>query len=170
MMIRRLTAALVLAGLALVTFATPAFAHAELVSSNPAKDGSVAVAPKQIQLTFNETVSPELITVAGPQGTQWTVGQISVQGPVVTAPVQAVGPAGQYTISYRVLSEDGEPVSGTVAFALTSPATVTSAPPSSSQAAPSSGADSSGLPAWLWVVAIGVLLVAGSVIGRRVSR
>jgi methionine-rich copper-binding protein CopC len=169
MMIRRSIAALALAGLALVAAATPAFAHAELTSSNPAKDASVAQAPSRIQLTFNETVSPESITVTGPQGAQWTVGQIAVEGPVVTAPVIPAGPAGQYTITYRVLSDDGASVTGTVAFTLTSPATA-SAPPSSGQAAPGSSGDSKGLPAWLWVLAIAVLLGAGAVIGRRVRR
>jgi len=169
MVIRRFVAALALAGLGLVAVATPAFAHAELISSNPAKDGSVTAAPQQIQLTFNETVSPESITVTGPQGTQWTVGQIAVEGPVVTAPVQAVGPAGQYTISYRVVSDDGALVTGTVAFTLTAPAS-TGAAPSSGSAAPGSSGDTQGLPPWLWVLAIAVLLGAGAVIGRRVRR
>ena len=168
MTIRRFAAALALAGLAMVATSTPAFAHAELVGSNPAKDGSVAVPPQQIQLTFNEAVSPESITVAGPQGTQWTVGQLAVAGPVVTAPVRAVGPAGQYTISYRVISDDGDPVAGTVAFTLTAPAT--GAPPSSSAAGQGSSGDTEGLPAWIWVLGLVVLLGAGAAIGRRVSR
>ena len=170
MPIRRLLAVLTLSGLAMLVAATPAFAHAELVGSNPAKDASIAAAPQRIQLTFNETVSPEAITVAGPSGTQWTVGQLAVEGPVVTAPVRAIGPAGKYTISYRVLSDDGDPVSGTVEFTLTAEAT--GAPPSSStSAAPASDSDAGkGLPTWAWIVGIAVLLVAGSVIGRRLSR
>jgi copper resistance protein C len=172
MMIRRLTAAVVLSGLALVTMVTaavPAFAHAELVGSNPAKDASLASPPQQLQLTFNETVSPQSITVAGPAGSQWTVGEIKVEGPVVTAPVVPAGPEGQYTITYRVLSDDGDSVTGTVAFTMTAPATRT-APSSSAPAASGSGGDSTGLPAWVWVLAIAVLLGAGAVIGRRVRR
>ena len=172
MMIRRLTTALVLAGLALVSTATPAFAHAELVGSNPAKDASLATAPQQLQLTFNETVSPESITVTGPQGTQWTVGQIKVEGPVVTAPLTAAGPAGPYAINYRVLSDDGAPVTGTVAFTMTTAvvSAAPTAPPSSAPAASGSSDGGKGLPAWVWVLAIAVLLGAGAVIGRRVRR
>ncbi len=181
MVLRRMTAAFALAGLALVGLATPAFAHAELKGSNPAKGASVAAAPKQIELTFSEAVSPESITVAGPQGAQWTVGQITVAGPVVTAPVAAIGPAGEYTITYRVLSEDGDPVTGTVAFTLTTPATTTTtttatttttvvAPTSNPQAAPTSGEDSGGVPGWVWIlVAIAVVLVAGAIVGRRIQ-
>ena len=184
MVLRRMTAAFALAGLALVALATPAFAHAELKSSNPAKGASVAEAPKQIELTFNEAVSPQTITVTGPQGAQWTVGQIAVAGPVVTAPVTAIGPAGEYTVTYKVLSDDGDPVTGTVAFTLTTPATTTTVPPStppttettataptsSPQAAPTSGDDSGGVPGWVWiVVAIAVVLAAGAIIGRRVQ-
>lgn len=172
MMIRRLTVVFVLACLALVSSVTPALAHAELISSNPAKDASLNTPPLQIQLTFNEPVSPQAITVTGPENTQWTVGQIKVEGPTVTAPVSPVGPEGQYTISYRVLSEDNDVVSGTVVFKLTTAviAMTATAPPSSTAAAPKGSNESEGLPAWLWVLAIAVLLVAGSVIGRRFQR
>lgn len=184
MVLRRMTVAFALAGLAMVAVAAPAFAHAELKSSNPAKGASVATAPKQLELTFSEPVSPQEITVAGPQGAQWTVGQVSVAGPVVTAPiVQPVGPAGEYTITYKVLSEDGDPVTGTVAFTLTAPATTTTTPPpttmttataaaptSSPQAAPTSGSDSGGVPSWVWIlIVVAAVLAAGAVVGRRVQ-
>lgn len=172
MVIRRLTAVFAFVGLILVSSVTPAFAHAELISSNPAKDASLGTPPRQLQLTFNETVSPQSITVTGPQGAQWTVGEIKVEGPVVTAPVIPSGPEGQYTISYRVLSDDGDVVNGTVAFKLTTAVInmTATAPPSSTAAAPGSSKHSEGMPIWLWILAIAVLLVAGSVIGRRFSR
>lgn len=172
MMIRRLTAVFVLVGLALVSSVTPAFAHAELINSNPAKDATLGTPPKQVQLTFSETVSPRTIKVSGPQGTQWTVGEIKVEGPVVTAPVTPTGPAGQYTITYTVLSDDGDPVTGTVAFTMrTAVINLTAtAPPSSTAAAPGQSSGSEGLPTWLWVLGIVVLLAAGGLLGRRFSR
>ena len=168
MVIRRLTAVFVLVLVALVSSVTPAFAHAELISSNPAKDASLPSPPQQLQLTFNEAVSPQAITVTGPQSVQWTVGEIRVEGPVVTAPVTPSGPAGPYTINYRVLSDDGDEVSGTVAFSVANIAGTV--PPSSTAPAPAAGKDSEGMPTWLWILGIGVLLVAGSVIGRRFAR
>jgi methionine-rich copper-binding protein CopC len=172
MMFRRLTAVFLLVGLALVSSVTPAFAHAELTGSNPAKGATLDVPPQRIQLTFNETVSPQSITVTGPGNTQWTVGEIKVEGPVVTAPVTGTGPAGQYTITYNVLSDDGDPVTGTVAFTVKAAVAgvVSSAPPSSTAAKPGSSDDSGGLPTWLWLLGIVVLLVAGAVIGRRFNR
>jgi len=172
MMIRRLTAVLVLVGMGLVSLVTPAFAHAELISSTPAKGASLADPPAQLQLTFNEPVSPESITVAGPAGAQWTVGQVKVEGPVVTAPLTATGPEGAYTISYRVLSEDGDPVTGTIPFTMTKAATgsTTTAPPSTAPAAGTKKDEDSGLPAWMWITGLAVLLAAGSVIGRRFVR
>jgi methionine-rich copper-binding protein CopC len=182
MVLRRMIAAFALATLGVTALATPAFAHAELKGSNPAKGASVAAAPKQIELTFSEAVSPQTITVTGPQGTQWTVGQVSVAGPVVTAPVTAVGPAGEYTIAYTVLSDDGDPVNGTIAFTLTAPATTAAATTttttpttaatatsanSSAAQAPASN-DDGGLPVWVWILIVVVIIVAGGLVARRV--
>lgn len=170
MTIRRLTAALVLALLAMMASVTPAFAHAELINSTPAKDASLDTPPMQVQLTFNETVSPESITVTGPRGAQWTVGQIKVEGPVVTAPLSPSGPEGQYTITYRVISDDGDPVTGTVAFTMrTAVIAATRTVPPTTQSAPGSK-DDDGLPVWLVVVGLAVLLGAGALIGRRVGK
>jgi methionine-rich copper-binding protein CopC len=152
---------LALSGLALVAVATPAFAHAELTGSNPAKDASLATAPKQLQLTFNEPVSPESITITGPEGAKWTVGQIAVEGNVVSAPVQALGPAGPYTITYKVKSDDGDDVTGTVAFTMTaaSPATTSAAPTGAPSSAPASDG---GTPAWVWIVIVLALVLAAA--------
>jgi hypothetical protein len=46
-----------------------------------------------------------------------------VLGALVTAPVQPVGPAGQYTLKYTVISDsDQRPGSGSIEFTLTQPA------------------------------------------------
>jgi methionine-rich copper-binding protein CopC len=167
MVIRRTIVTLALSGLAMLAVTAPAFAHAELTASTPAKDVSLAAAPKQLQLTFNEPVSPESITVAGPAGAQWTVGQIAVEGNVVTAPLQAIGPAGPYTITYKVKSGDGDDVTGTVAFTMT--ASTPAAPASTGQAA---GEDGGGVPAWVWIVIVVAVLVAaaGLVVMLRARR
>ncbi|MFL6142125.1 MAG: copper resistance protein CopC [Labedaea sp.] len=173
MFIRRSVATLALSGIALLALAAPAFAHAELTGSNPAKDASVATAPKQVQLTFSEPVSPKTVTVTGPQSTQWKVGEIAVAGNVVTVPVTAVGPAGQYAITYTVLSDDGDDVTGTVSFTLTAPATPSSTATSSGtpagQAQPAS--DSGGPPAWVWIaIALAAVLAVGALVLFRLRR
>lgn len=182
MVLRRLTAALALSGVAMLAVAVPAFAHAELLSSNPAKNASLATAPKEITLTFSEPVSPQSITVTGPEGAQWTVGQMTVTGAVVIAPLKANGPAGQYALTYKVKSDDGDDQTGTVAFTMTAastptaPATPSAGGPTSnagggpvagpapsdapSGQATSSSSGSGGVPAWVWIVIAVVVLGA----------
>jgi methionine-rich copper-binding protein CopC len=187
MNLRRLAAALLLSGVAVVVTATPAFAHAELTGSSPAQNASLAEAPHQVQLTFSETVTlaDNPVTVAGPGGVSWTAGQASIAGTVVTVPVAPSGPAGAYTLTYQVISDDGDPISGTVQFTLTtavsgatitltaestSPST-TSAPTSSTAAAATSTSDSGGgVPVWVWILAAVVVVVVGLVVALRLGR
>ncbi|ONI71306.1 hypothetical protein ALI144C_50555 [Actinosynnema sp. ALI-1.44] len=198
MFARRISAALLLGVTVLLSTAVPAFAHTELKGSNPAKGAALPAAPAQIQLTFSEAVQvePGAVSVAGPGGEQWTVGQVTVAAQVVTAPVTPVGPAGQYTISYRVISADGDPVSGKVPFTLTaavpaptapstpastpatSPGTSSGAPAASASAATTATAtpnaqktdESGGIPVWVWIVAAIVLAGAGVFLGVRVGK
>jgi copper resistance protein C len=191
MFVRRISALLLLIATAVLALVTPASAHTSLKSSNPAKGASLAAAPTEIVLTFSEPVQVETgaVTVAGPGGAQWTVGPAAIAGPVVTMPVTPTGPAGQYTINYRVISADGDGVRGTVAFTLTAaippptptttPATMasttttttttsTQAPPvTTAQPAPaaqdtSESGESGGVPVWVWI--IGAVIAAAAVL------
>jgi methionine-rich copper-binding protein CopC len=195
MLVRRMSAALLIAGTVLLAGGTPALAHTALKSSNPAKGASLPAAPPEITLTFSEPVQVEAgaITVAGPGGAQWTVGQAAVTGVVVTAPVTPAGPAGQYTINYRVISADGDPVRGTVAFALTAavpvptptttPTTTSSSPPQTASAivtappatpqptpAAQQNNDGGGIPVWVWVVGAVIVVGAGVFAGMRMGK
>jgi len=167
--------ALALSGLAALAAATPAFAHAELTASTPAKGASLATAPTQLQLSFSEPVSPVSITVTGPGSTKWTLGEIRVQGNDVTAALQAVGPAGPYTIAYTVKSDDGDDVTGTVPFTMTAaspPSTATTAPTPTPGGAAAPGDGGGGVPAWVWIVIVLAVLIAaaGLVVVLRVRR
>lgn len=183
MIVRRCATALLFAGVAVVATATPAFAHAELIASNPARDASLATAPTQVELTFNAPVTLAAIPVAvtGPGGESWAVGPVLVAGAVVTAPVQPVGPAGAYTLTYRVVSEDGDEVTGTVPFTLTTPApppTTTTQPTTNTPTTPSTPSTPTepvdtaseqpadgGWPTWLWIlVTVATLITAGTLV------
>ncbi|MEU0470696.1 copper resistance protein CopC [Amycolatopsis sp. NPDC006131] len=181
---RYLPTALLLAAVTLLAAANPASAHTQLIGSDPAEGASLPVAPQQIRLTFNEPVQTgfSTVTVTGPDGMTWIVGQPEVHNTVVSVPVQPTGPPGQYTIGYRVLSDDGHPVSGTVRFALSNPA---AAPPTTSspltqttpapqrtqtQAAPTTHPDNGGMPLWPWIVGVVVLLGIGLAIALRIGR
>lgn len=192
MNLRRLGAALLLTGLALAGTAVPASAHAELLSSDPAAGTSLPAAPKQIQLTFSEAVGlpADPITVTGPDGATWKVGQVTVAGPVITAPVEATGPAGEYVVDYKVISEDGDEIGDKLRFTLSAaatpstssaaptttppPATTTTPPPATTSApapvASSTPADDGGVPVWVWIVGAVVLVGAGAFGALRLGR
>jgi copper resistance protein C len=118
MSLRRGLIALLLAGVALLATATPALAHARLEGSSPAAGAALAKAPARISLTFNEpvTLAGSPIRVTGPA--TWRIGAASVTDTTLSASVTAGGPAGAYTLSWSVVSADGDPISGTIRFTL----------------------------------------------------
>jgi copper resistance protein C len=181
--IRRLATALVLTAAATIATATPAFAHAKLIASTPTAGESLAAPPTQISLTFSEPVTPaaNTVTIAGADGTSWTVGQPSIAGAVVTVPVQPAGPAGAYTLAWQVVSSDGDAITGTIAFTMAVAAappttsttvptsTTTEAPPTTTvDAAPAANEDS-GVPVWVWILIGVAVLLAATVVGARVA-
>lgn len=181
--VRYLLALFVFVGLALLGGASPAVAHNELIGSDPPDGATVASSPSQVRLTFDLPLKPgfSTVTVTGPDSSQWQAGPPAEAGAVVSAPVRALGPAGQYTIAYRVLSADGHPVRGAVRFTLATPgpgtAAAWSAPsgadrsrPAAPDPATSTTASSGDTLVWPWLTGAGALLVAGVVVATRVGR
>jgi len=181
---RRMAAVVVLAGLGLLLGATPALAHTRLESSSPADGASVADAPSGVTLTFNQEMQADFstITVVGPDGTSWQAGQVSSAGTSVSTQVRPLGPAGRYEIGYRVVSEDGHPVVGTISFTLTAagtgaaPAAVTTAPAVGTTPAPTvitttaSTTSGDSTPIWPWVLGGVVVIGAGVAVALRKGR
>ncbi len=144
MSIVRAALSVLLAGLAVFVTAAPAWAHTELKSSDPADGSSLPSTPTTVTLTFEEAVTlpANPIEVTGPDGSSWTVGTATISGASVSAPVEATGPAGQYTLRYTVTADDGDAVKGTVRFTLTSAAT----PATTEAAAPTTAAAEAAAP------------------------
>ncbi|SBT49041.1 copper resistance CopC family protein [Micromonospora narathiwatensis] len=181
---------LVVLGVALggsVLPASPAAAHNSLTGSSPKDGARVATAPKQIELRFLATPAPDAtkITVTGPDDAPASGGEPTISGKRVSVPFTP-GPAGEYTVSYRVSSTDGHQVSGKITFTLTtgvttatpsaeappttvpptSPAAEATTPPATSTAslepAASRSADGGGAGLW-W--ALGAVVVLGALGG-----
>lgn len=94
-----------------------AWAHTALTSSTPADGAVVRVPPTAVELTFEGTVAdPASVVVTDPAGRNLTVGKAEVVDGLVTQDVVDSRAAGTYTIEYRVVSDDGHPVSGTLRF------------------------------------------------------
>ena len=111
-----LTAVLAATVVTLIATAVPASAHDVLRSTNPADGAVVDRLPDRVVLTFDEpalAIGTEVV-VTGPAGPV-SDGQPRLVDAEVRQPVRA-GPAGRYTVLWRVTSADGHPVSGTFAF------------------------------------------------------
>ncbi|MDN5932763.1 MAG: copper resistance protein CopC, partial [Pseudonocardia sp.] len=118
---RRLLAIALLCGLALLLGSGVASAHTRLLGSDPADGASLDAGPARVSLEFNETMQAgfSTITVVGPDGTRFQSGEVTADGAVVSIGVSPLGAAGDYEIGYRVISEDGHPVTGSITFTLT---------------------------------------------------
>ncbi|KQU66530.1 copper resistance CopC family protein [Phycicoccus sp. Root101] len=108
---------LLLGVLSSIITAVAADAHAALKSVAPADGAQVATAPSQVVLEFNEPISTSFatVTVTGPSGAA-SSGRPRVDGTTVTQALTDGLPAGKYTVAFRVVSEDGHPVSDTTRF------------------------------------------------------
>lgn len=161
------------AGAVVLGAATPALAHNVLISSDPEDGSSLARSPGAITLTFDQPVQAgekfNTITVTGPEGTRWEAGgEPTIRNNTVEFPMRPLGPAAEYTVSYRILSADGHPVSGSLKFTLTEAGTGTPAPATTAQdAAADSGGDGGGVPIWVWIAGAVVLLAGGVFVALR---
>jgi copper resistance protein C len=162
--VRRLLTALIAIAFALLGAGTAA-AHSVAVASDPPDGARIASGPPQVSVTFNEALqeSYAALTVTGPDGNQWTDGDPVVQGATIGVGLGELGPAGDYTIAYRVTSADGHPVSGTRTFTLTEAGNGTPATQSEAAAEDSDG----GIPIWPFVIVAVVLFGGGLAIVLR---
>jgi copper transport protein len=111
---------IVAAILALVFHTGAAFAHASLVDSNPVDGAVVPAAPSTITLTFDEPVSPLVLTLVEGSGASSKVsGRVDGNKVIVDVPPTTV--KGSYVLSWRVVSLDGHPVKGSVVFSVGAP-------------------------------------------------
>jgi methionine-rich copper-binding protein CopC len=123
-----------------------ALAHTELILSTPDDGSRIATVPDEVELTFSEDLLPEtvVVSVEDSAGMVVRVLELEVDGSdvIVTWPPGLSGT--DYTVNYRVVSQDGHPVSGSLAFTVDSPpvATEASASPASLDPAAADAVDS----------------------------
>lgn len=159
---RRLLALLLGTALALLLQASPAWAHAALLTSDP-QDGVVLdTAPREVVLTFNQPVGIGLgaVRVVGPDGERADGGAPELRdgGRQVVAALPYADRDGTYVLLWRVLSEDSHPVSGASTFSVGSPST-----PAATVQAEETGTGTA-LRAARLVGYVGLLLLVGAVV------
>ncbi|PTE08332.1 copper resistance CopC/CopD family protein [Mesorhizobium helmanticense] len=107
--------------LAVIAAPNQAFAHAALVTADPADGMVLGQSPTQFSLTFSEPVSPLVLTLVRPDGTPLplTAFRLNDQTVEIDNP-RTLGP-GTHVLSWRVISADGHPVGGSVLFSIGAP-------------------------------------------------
>lgn len=104
--------------LSVLCCATGAFAHATLVATEPADGSVVAQPPKMVHLRFNEGVTPSVIGFIDAEGRTRDDIASHVAGPSVFIALPDHLPRGTQIVSYRVVSQDGHPVAGSLMFSI----------------------------------------------------
>ena len=115
----RSLAALVAALAVAAALAPVAAAHSVLIGTQPGNDVVVPEAPDEVVLEFNEAVDASLgsLRVIDGQGTQVDTGEVTqpVAREVAVGIDSELAP-GTYTVAWRVVSADSDPISGAFVF------------------------------------------------------
>lgn len=101
-----------------------ASAHTSLITQQPVGNSVIQELPPEISLTFDESLivigSANKITVLDPSGQEISTGETKVLNNVVSRSMTSSEMPGKYSVTYRVVSEDGHVVSATYQFTLKS--------------------------------------------------
>ena len=149
--------------------APAAQAHATLLFATPAVEGAVPTSPEQIQLVFDQPVSPadSALQLRGPGGDQVRVGEAASgeDGQTMTAPVLEELAIGQYVVDWTATAADGDTMTGEFRFAV-----------GSSAGLALGGGNQPQVEGWelltllRWVMFAGLTLSLGGLVGARLAR
>ncbi|MDW4572253.1 copper resistance protein CopC [Microbacterium sp. M3] len=187
-----LLAALLLAFAAMLSTASPAQAHDELIGTDPAAGATVDALPAALTLTYSAEIADDdgasVVEVTDAAGTSLVAGAPTVRDNTLTQPLEGEA-SGAVTVLWKVVSSDGHPISGEYSFTVAgnpAPApTETTAPTPTETAAPTETAeptpsatetvpadeDSTFADVWPWVI-VGLVAIAlgGAVVYLLASR
>ena len=118
-----------------VAIPAPAAAHAALATSSPVNGAQLDGMPGAVSITLNEKVrTPAFLVLTDERDTRVNSDQVRIgsDGRTVITDVPTDADPGEYSMSYRVVSEDGHPVTGTIGFTVEQPSSPSPAEPSQS--------------------------------------
>lgn len=164
---------------------SPAAAHDAVTGTIPADGQNLDSVPDAIEISFTDTplsLGSEIL-VKDAQGTDWSTGEVDIAGNNATQSISPDAPAGEYAVTWRVVSSDSHPIEGMFGFTVgetaagaspsgtpsSGPSQVETATPEPSQSAatdaqpPTADETGQGFPAG-FVVALGAVLVLTLVI------
>lgn len=141
-----------------------AYAHDELVGTYPEDGQKVVMATRQVVLRFDEPVQSAAVTVRGEDGRAVSMGSAVLTGSEVRQRVN-LSARGSYVVSWRVISDDGHPVTGEYTFMYANPAASKKMDATNaSGATPASGNQATGggvSPALWWILGVAGIVIAG---------
>lgn len=109
--------------------------HASLVSVSPADGSRLDHAPSRVELRFSDPVARDLPKVElSRDGQPVPTAPAVVDGATVTAELGEPGRPGAYRLAWRVVSEDGHPISGESTFTVLAGTTPSATPSGSAPA------------------------------------
>lgn len=173
-----------LALVALLAFPAILWAHARLLSSNPAGGAVLTASPATVRLVFSERPELALASIrlagAGDTISLSPLGRDPSDPAIVVAPVDRVLAPGTYVIVWRVAARDGHPIRGTIQFTVageTAALPDTPATPAPVPDAAETGAETAGLSVAVggaigfiivrWLAFISLFFMIGAVVFKK---
>lgn len=104
-------------GIGIVGFASSAQAHAQVASTEPAAGAQLGAAPREVVITFNESVriEPAGIRVLNEAGTRVDTGGAKLTGLRASVTLGVIS-NGAYVTIWEAVSADGHPIRGSFTF------------------------------------------------------
>ena len=106
--------------------ALSASAHTDVVETTPVDGAVLESAPQSLTLSFNSTLLDGMVEVAASNSDGELVSGVVAEsvGTEVIVQWPADLPGDTYKVSYRIVSQDGHPVTGSLRFSYPNPETV----------------------------------------------
>ena len=160
--VRGLLALGLLAPLLILSSGGVAQAHSSQTGSTPASGARLEVAPNQVVVTFDSPLMDvgAALVVRAADGSDVTSGPPEISRNEISVPVRTDVAGGDFTVAYRVVSQDGHTVTSTFDYTVLGGADPTPVTPASTTVASASAAAAGEEPASSGGVPI-VLLAAG---------
>lgn len=119
----KMTSMAAVAMIAVSLFGSAAYAHPEFQSAEPAAGVAMTTSPKQIRITFNESVIPQFcgVEVKDQTGKVISTGKAATDPAnkkALVVPVKELLPPGDYKVEWHAVSDDTHRVKGSYSFSV----------------------------------------------------
>jgi copper resistance protein C len=109
--------------IAAILYGGLAYAHPQLQSAEPVAGAAITTSPKQITITFNENVIPQMsgVEVVNQAGKIMPTGKAATDPAnkkLLVVPVKEQLPPGDYKVEWHAVSDDTHRVKGNYSFSV----------------------------------------------------